>query len=124
MHLELLRKIWRKNIFMDEITFESAKKAMEQLQLRIDILEKENSQLIGKIQSQKSQLDGANNLINQRNQKLVECQEKLNKIESNDNLIKILNSEIKTLRRENERYKNTLIWFALNAVFPEIDLEE
>ena len=109
---------------MSEITFESAKKVTEQLQLRIDILEKENSQLVGQLQSRKSQLDGVNNLLNQRNQQLLECQEKISKLESNANLVKILSDEAKSLRRENERYKNTLVWFALNAIFPELNTEE
>ena len=109
---------------MGEITFESAKKAMEQMEIRIDVLEKENSQLVGQLQSKKSQLDGINNLLNQRNQQIVEYQEKLNKVKSDENLVRILSDEVKDLRRENEKYRNTIVWFALNAQFPNLSTEE
>lgn len=94
------------------------------MEIQITSLEKENSELLGRIKSQKSQLDGVNNLLNLRNQKLIECQEELNKMRENDKLVKILSEEVKALRRENERYKNTIVWLGLNAQFPENFMED
>lgn len=104
---------------MPELTENVGKELFVPYENRIKDLEQENSKLTAELQSKLSQLDGVTNLLNNRHKLIVEYQEKIHKCEENERLIKILSDEVKELRRENEKFRNSIVWLALNAQFPD-----